>query len=304
MLDILNSLVPVFLVIGLGFAIRRAGFPGEEIWLPLDQLNYYVLFPALLTHTLATADLANFDVWPMAWALAAGLLSMVAILMLSQKFFPISGPEFSSVFQGAVRWNSFVALAAIASLYGKTGVTLAAVSFAVLVPLANILSVTVLTRYALGISPSPLSVAKLLAKNPLILACAVGIFLNATHIGLPGPLAVTAKIIGDASLTLGLIAVGGGLRIGHVLEAKWIVLYTSLLKLIAMPVMMMGFCALFGVTGLPRLVVLICGAVPGATSSYVLARQLGGHMELMASLITGGTVLAVATIPLMLWVFG
>lgn len=304
MLDILNSLVPVFFVIGLGFVIRRKGFPGEEIWLPLDQLNYYVLFPALLTHTLATADLSNFDVWPMAWALAAGLLSMVAILMLSQKFFPIGGPEFSSVFQGAVRWNSFVALAAIASLYGKDGVTLAAVSFAVLVPLANILSVTVLTRYALGISPSPLSVAKLLVRNPLIVACAVGIFLNATHIGLPGPLAVTAKIIGDASLTLGLIAVGGGLRIGHVLEAKWIVLYTSLLKLIAMPVMMMCFCALFGVTGLPRLVVLICGAVPGATSSYVLARQLGGHMELMASLITGGTVLAVATIPLMLWLFG
>ena len=46
------------------------------------------------------------------------------------------------------------------------------------------------------------------------------------------------------------------------------------------------------------------GAVPGATSSYVLARQLGGHMELMASLITGGTLLAAATMPLMLWVFG
>jgi predicted permease len=263
-----------------------------------------VLFPALLTHTLATADLASFDVWPMAWALAAGLLSMVVILMLSQKLHPIGGPEFSSVFQGAVRWNSFVALAAISSLYGKTGVTLAAVSFAVLVPLANILSVTVLTRYALGLSPSPLDVARLLARNPLILACALGIFLNATGIGLPGPLAVTAKIIGDASLTLGLIAVGGGLRPAHVLEAKWIVLYTSLLKLLVMPVMMMGFCLLFGVTGLPRLVVLICGAVPGATSSYVLARQLGGHMELMASLITGGTILAVATIPLMLWVFG
>jgi predicted permease len=303
-LDILNSLVPVFLVIGLGFVIRRKGFPGEEIWLPLDQLNYYVLFPALLTHTLATADLSNFDVWPMAGSLAAGLLCMVAILMLSQKLFPIGGPEFSSVFQGAVRWNSFVALAAIASLYGSHGVTLAAVSFAVLVPLANILSVTILTRYALGTSPGPLALLKLLATNPLIVACAVGIALNATGIGLPGPLAVTAKIIGDASLTLGLIAVGGGLRIGHVFEAKWVVLYTSLLKLIAMPVMMMGFCALFGVTGLPRLVVLICGAVPGATSSYVLARQLGGHMELMASLITGGTVLAVATIPLMLWAFG
>ncbi|MGB5947966.1 MAG: AEC family transporter [Parvibaculum sp.] len=304
MLSILNSLIPIFLVIGLGFAMRRSGFPGEGIWLPLDQLNYYVLFPALLTYTLAVADLENFDVWPMAWALAAGLLTMVAILVLWQRVRPIAGPEYSSVFQGAVRWNSFVALASIASLYGKEGVALAAVSFAVLVPLANILSVTVLTRHAMGISPKPATVVKLLAKNPLILACVLGIFLNATGIGLPGPLAVTAKVLGDASLTLGLIAVGGGLRIGHILEAKRIVLVTSALKLLVMPAMMMGYCMLFGVTGLPRLVVLICGAVPGATSSYVLARQLGGHIELMASLITGGTILAMLTMPLMLWIFG
>ncbi len=304
MLAILNSLVPIFLVIALGFTIRRKGFPGEEIWLPLDQLNYYVLFPALLLSTLATADLRSFDIWPMAFALACGMFAMVGVLMLSKRFLPVSGPEFSSMFQAAARWNSFVALASIASLYGKQGVTLAAVSVAVLVPLANILSVTVLTRYALNRRATPVELGKLLAKNPLILACAAGIFLNATGIGLPGPLAVTAKIIGEASLTLGLIAVGAGLRVSHVFEAKWIVLYTSALKLVLMPAMMMGFCFLFGVTGLPRLVILICAAVPGATSSYVLARQLGGHMELMSSLITGGTVLAVATMPLMLWMFG
>ena len=304
MLSILNSLVPIFLVIGLGFAMKRSGFPGEAMWRPLDQLNYYVFFPALLTHTLAVADLVSFDVWPMAWALGAGQLAMVVVLMVGQRVSPLPGPEYSSVFQGAVRWNSFVALASIASLYGKEGVTLAAVSFAVLVPIANVLSVTVLTRHARGVTPTPATLFKLLARNPLILACALGIFLNATGIGLPGPLEVTAKIMGNASLTLGLIAVGAGLRLGHVFEEKRTVAYTSFLKLVAMPAMMMGFCLLFGVTGLPRLVVLICGAVPGATSSYVLARQLGGHMELMASLITGGTLLAAATMPLMLWVFG
>lgn len=304
MLDILSALIPVFLVIALGFALRRRGFPGEEIWAPLDQLNYYVLFPALLLNTLATANLSDFDIWPMAGAMAAGQLSMVVVLIIGRRFYPMKGPEFSSVFQGAVRWNSFVALAAIASLFGPRGLTLAAVAVAVLVPIANTMSVMALTRYAMGMRADPLALGKLLAKNPLLIACAVGIFLNATGIGLTKPLAVTANIIGAASLTLGLLAVGGGLRISHVVEEKWAVFYTSILKLIAMPILMMGFCLLFGVDGLPRQVVLICAAVPGATSSYVLARQLGGHMELMASLITGGTMLAVITMPLMLWVFG
>jgi predicted permease len=303
-LDILSALIPVFLVIALGFALRRRGFPGEEIWAPLDQLNYYVLFPALLLNTLATANLSDFDIWPMAGAMAAGQLSMVVVLIAGRRIYPMKGPEFSSVFQGAVRWNSFVALAAIASLFGPHGLTLAAVAVAVLVPIANTMSVMALTRYAMGMRADPLTLGKLLAKNPLLIACAVGIFLNATGIGLAKPLAVTANIIGAASLTLGLLAVGGGLRISHVVEEKWAVFYTSILKLIAMPILMMGFCLLFGVDGLPRQVVLICAAVPGATSSYVLARQLGGHMELMASLITGGTMLAVITMPLMLWVFG
>ena len=304
MIAILTSLVPVFLVIGLGFALKRRGFPGDEIWAPLDQLNYFVLFPALLLNTLATADLSSFDVWPMAAALATGQLTIIVILVTIQYFRKMNGPEFSSVFQGAVRWNTFVALAAIASLYGKPGVTMAAVAVAVLVPIANTSCVIALTRYAQNMPIHPLVIGKQLAKNPLLIACAAGIFLNATGIGLTPSLATTAQIIGAASLTLGLLSVGAGLRIGHMIEEKNAVLYTSTLKLLLMPVLMMGACMLFGVEGLPRLVVLICASVPGATSSYVLARQLGGHVEMMASIITGGTIFAVLTMPLMLWVFG
>lgn len=304
MLAILTSLVPVFLVIGLGFVLKRRGFPGEEIWAPLDQLNYFVLFPALLLNTLATADLSSFDVWPMAAALATGQLTIIVILVTIQYFRKMNGPEFSSVFQGAVRWNTFVALAAIASLYGKPGVTMAAVAVAVLVPIANTSCVIALTRYAQGMPIHPLVIGKQLAKNPLLIACVVGIFLNATGIGLTPSLATTAQIIGAASLTLGLLSVGAGLRIGHMIEEKNAVLYTSTLKLLLMPLLMMGACMLFGVEGLPRLVVLICASVPGATSSYVLARQLGGHVEMMASIITGGTILAVITMPLMLWIYG
>lgn len=304
MFDIVTNLIPVFLVIALGWTIKRMDFPGDEIWPPLDRLTYYVFFPALLLFTLATADLSGFDVWPMAYALWAGLFSMVALLMLIRAVGSLTGPQFSSVFQGAARWNGFVALAAIGQLYGPEGVTLAAVSFAVLVPTVNVLSVVILTRYAGDEPAGLLTVAKLLTKNPLILACAAGIFLNATGLGLPGPLAITADILGQAALTIGLLAIGAGLRLDHAFETKGIVFLTSGLKLIVMPLLMMGWCEVFGIEGMARLVVLMCGAVPGATSSYILARQLGGDATLMASLITGGTLLAALTMPLMLYLLG
>ncbi len=304
MITILNSLIPVFLVIALGAAIKRFDFPGDGLWQPLDRLTYYVFFPALLLHTLATADLTSFDVWPMAYTLWAGLFSMVGLLMVLRATSNLAGPQFSSVFQGAARWNGFVALAAIDQLIGPEGVTLAAVAFATLVPTVNVLSVTILTRYA-GDEPAGFgTVLRLLSKNPLILACAAGIFLNTTGLRLPGPLAPTADILGQAALTLGLLAIGAGLRLDHAYETKGIVLLTSILKLIIMPLLMLGWCWVFDVEGLARLVILLCGAVPGATSSYILARQLGGDATLMASLITGSTILAVLTMPLMLYIFG
>jgi len=304
MYPILSSLAPVFLVIVLGWTIKRIGFLDQGLWEPLDRLTYYVFFPALLLHTLATADLAAFNVWPMAYALWGGLFSMVALLMALRLTDRLSGPQFSSVFQGAARWNGFVALAAIGQIYGPEGVTLAAVAFAVLVPTVNVLSVLILTRYA-GDTPAGLtSVARLLIRNPLILACAAGIALNASGIGLPGPLATTADIVGKAALTIGLVAIGAGLQLHQAATQRWTVLLTSGLKLIVMPLLMMGWCLVFDVTGLPRLVVLLCGSVPGATSSYILARQLGGDATLMASLITGSTILAALTMPVMLYILG
>ena len=210
-------------------------FPGEGLWVPLDRLTYYIFFPALLLHTLATANLADYDIWPMASALGAGLFSMVAILMLLKAVLPLTGPQFSSVFQGAARWNGFVALAAIGSLFGPEGVTLAAVSFAVLVPTVNVLSVLILTRYAGDEPAGMVAVLRLLSKNPLILACAAGVLLNVTGIGLPGPLAPTFDILGAAALTIGLIAIGAGLQPAHALETGWIVALTSGLKLLVMP---------------------------------------------------------------------
>ncbi|PKQ08659.1 MAG: AEC family transporter, partial [Alphaproteobacteria bacterium HGW-Alphaproteobacteria-12] len=252
MLDILNALIPVFIVIALGFVIKRMDFPGEGLWAPLDQLTYYIFFPALLFRTLAIADLGDYDIVPMASALAAGLFTMVVILMSLKQVLTLSGPQFASVFQGAARWNGFVALAVIGSFFGNEGLALAAVSFAVLVPSVNVLSVLILTRYA-GDTPAGMgTVLRLLSKNPLILACAAGIALNLSGIGLPGPLETTFDILGSAALTIGLIAIGAGLKPAHAFDTKWIVLLTSGLRLIAMPLLMAGWCFVFDVTGLPR----------------------------------------------------
>ena len=54
-LAVFAALVPVFLLILSGVAAKRWLVPDEDHWIGAERLVYYVLFPALLIHTLARA---------------------------------------------------------------------------------------------------------------------------------------------------------------------------------------------------------------------------------------------------------
>lgn len=298
--EIAASLIPVFLQIALGFAIKRIGFPGDAFWPFVERLTYFVLFPPFLFATITAADLRGYDVGPMALGLLTAIAIIGALVAVTRHIFHFSGPAYSSVFQGAVRWNSFMALATIASLYGHNGMALASVGFGVLVPVANLLSVYTVTRHASHEKPDFRKLLASLASNPLLLACAAGILVNASGVSLPTPLLKTADTIGAAAIPLGLLAVGASLDLRAARSSALAITYTSILRLAVMPLVMYAACTAWGVDGLARAVAVICGATPTAPSAYILARQLGGDATLMANLITATTLAAAFTMPLVI----
>ncbi len=306
MIDIVSALVPVFLVIVVGYSLRLLEFATDEAWRLVERVVYFVLFPALILKTIAPAELGSLQIIPMATALLAAIFTVAFVLTVLRRTLPtkygMSGASYSSVFQGSLRWNGFVALAAVAALYGDEGVTIAALAIATLVPTVNVLSVVILTKHAAD-EPSTLSrILYLLIRNPLILSCAAGLFLNFTNIGLPGVIYPAADLLGSAALALGLLSVGAGLNLRTASDSKFLVGLATGLKLAMVPVLVAVFCSLFGVQGLAREVAILCAAVPTASSSYVLARQLGGDFTLMAAIITATTLAGLLTMPLALWI--
>jgi hypothetical protein len=75
-----------------------------------------------------------------------------------------------------------------------------------------------------------------------------------------------------------------------------------LIRLIGMPLMMMLMSWIVGLDGLPRTVAIIAGAVPTASTAYVMARKMGGDAELMANIVTFQVILAAITLPLFIYV--
>jgi predicted permease len=299
-MNLLNALLPAFALIALGYLLRRVGFPGPGFWALAERLTYYCLLPALLVHGLSRAQFALLDPWPTIAAMAVATLLMSILILGLRRLIPVDGPTFTSVYQGGLRPNIYVAIAAAFGLGGELGLQQATVVIAVFVPLANVLSVGVLAWYAhpdRGVGKAVVAVA----KNPMVLACALGLALNVADVPLPGGVLSVLEALGQAALPVGLLAVGAGLHLEELRRAHGPVVVASVLKLLVFPLLALVVCVVLGVDPLATAVVVAFAAVPGSGSAYVLAGQLGGNQRALAAMISLQVVLAAATMPLVLW---
>ena len=301
MLVVFGALVPVFLLIVLGAVLKRRLLTDEPVWVGIERLVYYVLFPALLVDTLSRAKLSSVPIAGVGGALLLAVLIMSALCMalrpLMARQWDISGPAFTSVFQGSTRWQTFVALSVAGNLYGYIGITLASVAMVAMIPLLNIFAVAVLATYA---APQKLKWPALLltiARNPLIWACVIGLFLNVAGVPVPRPLHEFMDSLGRCSLAIGLLVVGAGLQLQTLHRISPATMLTVVLKLLVMPVIAIALGIAFGLSGTNLAVVACCASVPSASNGYILARQMGGDAPLLAQILSLQTLLAVLTMP-------
>lgn len=300
----LDALAPVALLIALGYGLRASGFLPEASWAPIERLVYYVLFPALLARSLASAELQGLPALRVTLTLLLAQLAMAALAAGLRRPLRLSGPAYTSVLQCVVRWNSYVALALAGSLFGPPALPLMALAVAVMVPASNVLSIAALARHGRGGAGRAGSLLRTILTNPLILACALGLAVNLAGRPLPPLLAEPLSILSEATMALGLLTAGAGLRPRLVTAEPFTIAVATAIQLLVKPAVAVGLGLLFGLGAMPLAVTALACAVPTATASYILARLLGGDAELMAALVTVTTAAALLTLPLVLGLVG
>nr|WP_153919469.1 AEC family transporter [Pseudomonas sp. JG-B] len=296
-MTLLEALWPLFALIVGGYLLRRWDFPGEVFWPAAERLNYFILFPALLFSSLATAPLDNPALPRLALAVFLGLGAGWAALLLARRLLGWPTTRFGAITQGILRFNTYLGLAAIGSLYGKDGLAMAALMLALMVPTVNLMSVWALTAER-GVSLRGLLLP--MGKNPLILACLAGALVNLAGFGLPGGTDRLLNLLAVASLPLGLLCVGAALRpqelAGEVPALAW----NCALRLLAMPVLAFAVARLLDLPAMESSILVLFFALPTAPTAYVLTRQLGGDSHLMAGIITLQTLLAAGSLLLVM----
>ena len=294
------ALIPVFGLILLGYFLKRVEFPGDTFWGQAERLTYFLFFPAMLIYKLTNAERGGIEVLQLFIIVVLFLLSVSLILIVCQKIFKWSGPVFTSIYQGGIRFNSYVGLAVISELYGDAYVPSAAIAMSFMIPLINLLCIFVFSVWGEKEIKGIKGVLKAIATNPLIMACAVGITFNMMGVsfhpiveGIISPLSVLA-------LPMGLMAVGAGLNLKALRSTSLPFFVSSGIKLIIFPLISLLLLQLMEADEVTTVVVILLSTLPTASSAYILARQLGGDAHLMAGIISGQTLLAIITIPFMI----
>ena len=293
----LIALLPVILIVALGQLLSTRRWIAPEAFRSIDRLSFLVLLPALIVRALANAE---FDTapWQMVVTLIAAQCLMGVIGLAAYGWPGISRPAIGTIIQSNVRWNTIIALSLGAALFGDEGVALVGLAAAVMIPAANVLSVYALTAHAErppGVKPRPFLAT---TRNPLVIACLIGITLAALHVDIPVAIDETLRILASAAIATGLLSAGAGVDLKALGRAGLRTFVWSLIRLIGMPAIVLAIGLMIGLSGLPLAIALLCAATSTAPNSYVLARELGGDTTLAANLIAVQTVLAAITLPL------
>lgn len=298
MSPLLASLWPLFALILAGHVLRRWGFPSIEFWSGAERINYFVLFPALLFSSLASAPLDSAALPRLMLALGLVFATAWVVLLGLRRLRGWPASRFGVLVQGNLRFNTYIGLAAVAAIFGTEGLALFAVLLALSVPLVNILSVHALTAQG---AVSVYSWLVALLKNPLILACLLGGMFNLAGGNLGGGLDNLLGLLAAASLPLGLLCVGAALEPRNLLGETATLLVSSLVRLLLMPACAWLLVSLLGMPAMETTILVLFFALPCASTAYVLTRQLGGDGQLMAGIITLQTLLAMLFLPAWLY---
>jgi predicted permease len=304
-MQIINTLLPVFLIMAVGAFLRKIKFFSDELVEGLNKLTYWVGLPCLLFGKIVTAEY-NYEIaGKTTLVVVAGTLACVVAAYIVASIIHIRPYAVGSFVQGAFRGNLYyVGLALIIYIFAgadpkiaKDIENVAVFVLALLVPVYNIGAVVVLLasqhkidRYA------PLKIAREVITNPLFIACVAGLICLYFLPPLPLFISRTCGAVGDISLPLALIGIGGVLVQSKVAGSWLPALAASILKVVVSPLVGFWMARLVGLGVNETKIALILLACPTAVVAYVMAEQLGGDDKLSAAIIVVSTFLSIISL--------
>ena len=301
----IGTTLPIFNIMVIGYLLKRNDIIDDNFIKKANFIVFNFALPIKLFNDVYKTDIqAYFDlkfvIFIVSGAIAsAGLAWVLGAFLLKDKF------QLGAFVQGSFRGNFvYIGLSLMENITGSIGLK-APLVIAFVIPLYNILSVIILS-YTNTDQREKINIKHMVKKvmtNPLIIAVILGIL--AAQIKMPIPV-IALRTMGyfEAIATpLALLGIGGAFSFGSLGKTYKTSLLASSLKLIIIPLIMVGLGLLIGLNNEDILLTYILFGAPTAVSSYIMTAAMKGDKDLASSIIMSTTILANITMTLFIFVF-
>ena len=298
-MHIINTIIPIFALIVLGWFAGRRGFLPAAFLGPANRLVFYLAIPAMIFRALSKSDFhAEFDLQVVAGTLLAviivfsvawGVCSMLH-LKRGQR-----GTFIHTTFHGNLGYIGF----AVAYYFlGAKGLARASIIASFVILLQNFLAVLVLQVYSSSARRHAHNVRAMILPilgNPVIISAVAGMLFSIFVIPVPLVIGRSLDILSSLALPLALLIIGGSISFEFMRSKMGIILLACMLKLMALPCTGLILFKAFNLASGDYLPGIILLASPTATVTYVMAKEMKGDPDFANAAISLCTVLSAGT---------
>lgn len=301
----LNATIPVFLVMVIGYVLRRLHFVDEPFVKTLNSFNYKITLPALVFRDIAGSDF--YSVWDTKYVLYCFCVTFftIAVIWVLAELFYKNKAQLGEFVQASYRSSAAVlGIAFIQNIYGNSG--MAPLMIIGTVPLYNIAAVFILSftgPNAKGLDKDSLKASlKGIITNPIIMGIALGMIVSACRIDFPVMIDKTINNIAVLASPLALLGLGAGFEGRKALKQLKPTAAACVLKIMVLPAIFLPLAIHMGFTDEKLVAILVMLGSPTTASCYIMAKNMGHEGTLTSSVVVATTFLSSVTLTFYLFI--
>ncbi len=293
-----SIVAPVFILVFVGYFIKRRGLINENFNRTASKVVFKVTLPALVFQKIATTNYRDvFDIKLVLYSNIA-ILAFFIISWIIGVLVTRDGKNQGAFIQGAFRSNfSIIGFALINNAFGPDVLARAAIMLAFIMPLYNVLCIIALTVPLH--KEGPTDIKKILidiVTNPLIIAVLVSLPFSFLGTHFHPIISTTIGYLAQLTLPLALLSIGGSLSFHRVKQNLGLVLGSSSIKIVFMPLLLTWTAVLFGFKSTDLGILFFLFGCPTAVVSYIMADAMGSNGKLAGDIVFFTTLGSIFTL--------
>ncbi len=307
-LEALGITIPIFVIIAIGFFIKKKGMIKEENVPFLNSLTYDFGLSTLVFVNITQYKVNEiFNVYTIKVIYSAFFIAIL-IIFFSFYFLKIENRTRSTLIVASYRSNmAFMGLPMLLYAYGPLAAAKASIVIAFLYPF-NIISVILLFKLQyLNVkqNDNKISYSKLVKEivfDPVIIAVVLGLLISYFNLSIPKPLSKILEILAGMAVPIALISIGASFKFSNVKKNIKYLSLISISKLLIIPlILFLLFTYVFKIGKFDRDIVVMLFAMPLAVSALIQSKKYSSNSDLISSALITTTMFSAVTISA--WLF-